>query len=267
MMNQLCKVTFISTLVVLCGCLQMQTVITVKRDGSGTVRQRLVMKREIVMMMNAFSNQAKEGRAKKTSGLFDQQELRKKAASMGVTYVSGKKISTESGDGYEAVYSFKDINRISVGESPDAQAGIIPGIEADSSKPKKKITFEITKGSPASLVIHLPPSEKNKQSGHDTTKPQNVDDDLMMAKMILKGMRITTVVEVQGLVTESDATFREGQKITLINVDFDKLLDDETLVRKAMEYHDIPEDEATELMKKHPGLAIEQKKQIVVRFK
>ncbi len=257
------------TLVFLCGCLQTQTVITVKRDGSGTVRQRLVMKREIAMMMTAFSNQVQAEGGKKSWGIFDERELRNKARSMGqgVRYVSGKKISSAWGEGYEAVYSFKDINTLSVQESPDVQTDMSRRMLADSTKEKKFITFEFTKGSPAALVIHLPSSDKNKQSERDTTKKQNVNDDLMMAKMILKEMRISTVVQVQGSVTESDATFRDGGKITLINVDFDKLLDDETLLRKAMEYHDIPEDEATELMKKHPGLAIEQKKLIAVRFK
>ena len=268
-MKQFWKAIAASALLVLCGCLQTSTIIKVKRDGSGTVLQRVLIKKEIAMMMSAFSSQMEGGGAKKKSGLFDEKELRSKAATMGegVKYVSGKKISSKTGDGYEVVYSFKDISKLSVEESPDVQTTIGSGQQQDSSQQKKKLTFEFTKGSPAALVIHQPPTEKGKSAEKDSAKKQNVDDNLLMAKTVLKDMKISTVIEVQGSVVESDASFQDRSTVTLINVDFEKLLGDETLLRKAMEYQEIPENEANELMKKYPGLKLERRKTVTVRFR
>ena len=84
------------------GCMEIETVVRVKPDGSGTITERLVMSNEIVDMMKEM---APEGQP---AELYNEQELRDAAPSYGesVTYVSAKDVETEFGKGYEASYAF-----------------------------------------------------------------------------------------------------------------------------------------------------------------
>ncbi|MGH2569372.1 MAG: hypothetical protein ACRDGA_13625, partial [Bacteroidota bacterium] len=134
---------------------------------------------------------------------------------------------------------------------------------------KKFITFGFTKGSPATLVVRVPQSGREKPAKKEAEEKKEEDNDrgFAMAKMMLKDLKISSVVELQGSVVESNATFREGSKVTLLDVDFDKLLDDENLLRDAMRYQDVQEEEAKELMKKYPGLKVELNKEVRVRFR
>ena len=114
----------------------------------------------------------------------------------------------------------------------------------------------------------MPPSNRNKDTKDEPEDEQEeTESGIEMARMMLKDLRISTVVEVQGTVVESDASFRDKSKITLMDIDFSKLLADENLIRKAMKRNDISDDEARELMKEYPGLKIELNKTTTVRFR
>jgi len=263
---------------VLAGCLEVQTTVSVKPDGSGTVRERVLVKSDMLIMMMKMAKSMKEdgdeNGKKKKSGLFDEQELREKAETMGegVTYKSGKILSSDDGEGYEATYAFKDINTLHVSETPDIEPPSPSSPDEDEGEEekseKKEITFEFTKGSPATLVVHVPPSNRNKDTKDEPEDEQEeTESGIEMARMMLKDLRISTVVEVQGTVVESDASFRDKSKITLMDIDFGKLLADENLIRKAMKRNDISDDEARALMKEYPGLKIELNKTTTVRFR
>jgi hypothetical protein len=83
---------------VLAGCMEIETVVRVNPDGSGTITERLVMSNEIVEMMKEM---APEGQPVE---LFNEQELLDAAPGYGtgVTYVSANNVETEFGKGYEA---------------------------------------------------------------------------------------------------------------------------------------------------------------------
>ncbi|MGH2569406.1 MAG: hypothetical protein ACRDGA_13795, partial [Bacteroidota bacterium] len=111
------------SLIVLSGCLQLQRVVTVKPDGSGTIRERVVLKSQMAIMMISLAKQMKGEGKKKDEGIFDEGELREKASTMGegVTYLSGKKLPQEEGEGYEVVYAFEEINKVLMSDTPDIQ--------------------------------------------------------------------------------------------------------------------------------------------------
>ena len=270
------RILSLITLVLLCafvlsGCLEVQTTINVKRDGSGTVRELVIIKSDMLRMMMTVAKKMKndDEDGKKNSELFDEKELREKAETMGegVAYKSGKKISTDDGDGYEAVYVFKDINTLRVDQDPNIQPS--SSSDEDDNKDKKEITFEFRKGSPATLIVHVPPTKRGMENEEETEEQEDEDTEsgIEMARMMLKDLKISSVIEVQGTVVESDATFREKSKITLMDIDFGELLEDENLIRKAMKRNDISDEEAKELMKEYPGLKIELNRTTTVRFR
>jgi hypothetical protein len=263
--------------VLLAGCLQVQTVVKVKPDGSGTIEERAVMKGQMAMMMMAMSQmddeQGDTKKKKKKSGLFSEEEMKKRAAEMGegVRFVSGKEIMVDDGQGYEAVFAFKDIGKLKLSESPDVNPmGSSSGEkeQGEEKKEKKYVTFAFTKGSPATLTVYMPPREKKEKSKKvEKKEDQEMKAGMAMARAMFKDLKFSSVIQVQGSIVETDATFRDGSTVTLFDVDFDKLMSDETLMSKAMENEDLSEEEAKELMKKYPGIKIETNKATKIRFR
>lgn len=258
------------------GCLQVQTVVKVKPDGSGTIEERTVMKGQMAMMMMAMSQMDDEQgdtKKKKKSGLFSEEEMNKRATEMGegVTFVSGKEIKVDDGQGYEAVFAFKDISKLKLSESPDVNPmGSSSGEKNEEEKKEKKyVTFAFTKGSPATLTVYMPPREKKEKSKKVEKKEddQDMKAGMAMARAMFKDLKFSSVIQVQGSIVETDATFRDGSTVTLFDVDFDKLMSDETLMSKAMENEDLSDEEAKELMKKYPGIKIETNKVTKIRFR
>ena len=110
----------ISALLILNGCIDVQTRINVNKDGSGTIRETMLLSRETVMMLQGFkSGFGDSAKSKDDIDLFKENELRKKAADYGsgVTYVSGEKISKDGQEGYTVLYKFKDINKLRMNEN------------------------------------------------------------------------------------------------------------------------------------------------------
>lgn len=257
------------------GCLQVQTVVKVKPDGSGTIEERTVMKGQMAMMMMAMSqmgNDQGDPKKRTKSGLYSEEEMKKRAAEMGegVTFVSGKEIKVEDGQGYEAVFAFKDISTLKLSESPDVNPMGSSSDEGNEGgkKEKKYVTFAFTKGSPATLTVYMPPREKKEKTKTVEKKDdQEMKAGMAMARAIFKDLKFSSVIQVQGSIVETDATFRDGSTVTLFDVDFDKLMADETLMSKAMESEDLSDEEAKELMKKYPGIKIETNKATKIRFR
>jgi hypothetical protein len=265
-------------IVLLVGCLQVHTVVKVKPDGSGTIEERAVMKGQMAMMMMAMAQmQDEQGDAKQKSRFYSEEEMNKRAAEMGegVRFVSVKEIKVDDGQGYEAVFAFKDISTLKLSESPAVNPlGTRTKEEGEGEqrgkerKEKKYVTFAFAKGNPATLTVYMPPREKKEQSKKEEKKDdQDMKAGIAMARAMFKDFKFSSVIQVQGSIVETDATFREGSTVTLIDVDFDKLMSDENLVNKAMENEDISEEEARELMKRYPGLKIELNKATRIRFR
>jgi hypothetical protein len=255
---------------VLGGCLQVHTVVTVNQDGSGTVKETLIFGRQLALMMRAFERM---GDDEKKTEVFDEEKLRKEAVlkGEGVTYVSGKAITSRDGEGYEAVYAFKDISKLQLNQNPGGKfSGMgMMGTTSDSGDKKEILTFAFTRGTPATLVINMP--ERTLKEPDAKQDPEPTDDeedtDTEMARMMLGDLRISTVVEVVGSIVETNASFRTGSRVTLVEIDFDKLLDDKEFLREARRLENVSKEEARRLMEKHSGLKFELNDRVRVRFR
>lgn len=94
-------IAIILALLILPGCFQVDTVIKVNRDGSGTVEETMLVSRKLLTqmseMMQGFAGQ--DANSSKTKAqppdIYDPAKLKAKAVEMGrgVTYASGKKSS------------------------------------------------------------------------------------------------------------------------------------------------------------------------------
>lgn len=261
----------IATLAV-AGCMEIETVVRVKPDGSGTITERLVMSNEIVDMMKEM---APDGQP---AELYNEQELRDAAPGYGegVTYVSAKDVETEFGKGYEASYAFADINKIRVGQDPgDKMPGDGPVEGEDDAG--NFTTFTMQPDSPAELVIHWP-VDKAESKSVETTETASTDEApveqsaeeqeaaMEMMKMAFKDMRMSMHVEVAGSVVDSNATHLNGSRVTLVDIAFAEFLNSEEAMTKMASNSEQSVADMKEMMALIPGLKMEIEPEVTVRF-
>ncbi|NIR14348.1 MAG: hypothetical protein GWN86_10540, partial [Desulfobacterales bacterium] len=149
------------TLLALAGCFQMDMLIKVNPDGSGTIEQTVLMKDDFIEQMKSM-NQAftPEGEEPEEFSLLNEEELKQSASTLGkgVKYVKATPIKKPGFEGYTAIYSYKDINDLNIDQNP---GGEMPGNEAQEKSPEF-ITFKFKKGKTSELTINMP-EEKAKR--------------------------------------------------------------------------------------------------------
>ncbi len=263
---------FVVLLFSLAGCLEVSTIVSVKPDGTGTIAERMLMSKASLSQMSSLTEGSKKGQA---GQMPDKAVLEKKSREIGegVHFVSVHPVVTKTHEGYEALYAFRDINLLQLNPNPDT------GISADSASgeqaPKKKkqyVRFILKQGTPSRLVIVM---DQEKEAGLSNSPaaptPRQNPEQLKMAtgimKQFLKGMRVFMAVDINGSILRTNATHRKEKRITLIDVDFDKLLGNpKQFASFAALGSDPTSVEAQKIMKKIPGIKLETQKEVEVSF-
>ena len=240
------------------GCLKSTTTIELKPDGSGTIVQENAVTAEALAMMKglASSQNAKDV----PQDLFSQEQAVKTAETMGVTFVSGEPIKTATHEGFRAHYKFDDITKIkfNMQQGPEAMAGAGAG-----SQPPFGFTF--ARGASSSLLtIQMPEQAPGAFPGmpkgtSDAEKAQAAQAMAMM-KMMLKGMFVDISLALDGRIIKSNATHVEGSKITLLQMDFDKMIADDATMQKLEAASDL------KALANVPGLKIATDPKLVIEF-
>ena len=225
------------------------------------------MSSAMVEQIKSLQSQFQDSNQKsKPFSLLDKGELTRRAEAMGpgVSVASTKKIKRPWGEGYQAIYAFQDINALKLQQNPAKKAPAF-GQQEGSEKKEDVVTFRFAKGSPANLTIDITQRAWEK----DTTEQQVEEADSGTEKMMLemlKGLRFTNTVEVQGRIQKTNAGYRDGSKITLVDVDFEKLVSDKEQFKKVSKSKPKSLEEAKALFKDVPGLKFETNSTVTVRF-
>jgi hypothetical protein len=283
------------------GCIQDTTVIHVKPDGSGTIEETTLFSNSMLELMESFSDgmavsetpkddQAKEDRAKgephtgkeKTrddllAKMVKDAEMRAATFGKAVTFISAKPVKAESGSGYTALYAFQDINLVKVNQNPSDK---VDGQKAEKSElpPKEEfLLFQFTKGSPAKLVISFP---SQKDIVGDTPSPPDTpkaDEDLTrkgedpqaseMMKNLFQDMRVKISLHCEGAIVTTNATYREDSTVTLMEMDFGKIMSNAALLHKLNTVKPQSIEETKALLKNVEGLKIETNNPVTIEFK
>ncbi len=211
------------------GCFESTTLITVRKDGAGQILQRTFISQQAEgLMAVAAMAQGQNGAANMPNINLTSNEFIQAAANMGegVTFVKARKLKKESGEeGSEAMFAFKDINKLKVSLTPDTTAGAVPSA-------KEVSPFQFTKGVNPTLSITIPHDKirrpNNSKTANDPTAKAMMQQ---MMKPLLAGMKISIFVEVSGQLTDSDATYisaspnsRFKNRITMADVNMDNIL-------------------------------------------
>jgi hypothetical protein len=284
----------------LCGCIQDTIVIHVKPDGSGTIEETSLISNSIIEVMESFTSaiggpdEGKSGQDKKETIKDDSQKEAKKssdemiakmvkdaelrAATYGasVKFVSAKPVTTDTGSGSFAVYSFHDINQVRVNQNPSDKLNSQKA-EKDASPPKEEfLLFTFVQGSPSKLVVTLP-AQKNAAVGSPATPETAIGDEdksnkeadaqaMEMMKEIFKDMKLVISLKFEGTIVKTNASYRDGSMITLVEMDFNKFLDNADLLKQLSAAKPKSIEETKTLLKNVKGLKFEMNNPVTVEF-
>jgi hypothetical protein len=275
-------IAIILALLVLPGCFQVDTVIKVNQDGSGTVEETMLVSKKLLAQMNemmqGFAGQAGNKGKNKVQPLdiYDPAKLKAKAAEMGsgVTYTSGKKVTTDKFMGYRAVYAFTDINKLLLNQNRSKDLTAAPAtIDDGSSKKREPVMFRFSKGSPATLTIRQPEdTSTGKTSKEEKHEVQAVEDknrtgaDAEQFREMVEGLKFSLTVEVRGNIVQTNATYHEGSRITVMELDFDKLLGNPEQIARLNRLQPKSFEDVRELARNIPGMKVDLNKELTVTF-
>ena len=261
----------------LAGCFQVDQVITLSPDGSGIIEETFMISRKVSESMGALaggmSEQAgAEGSVKappKEQSFFKDEEIKKRGERYGedVRFVRMERVANQQFEGYKAVYSFKNINKLRLDQGPPG----MPGQAGQGSEPAPSGTeFVFTPGKTARLIVK---QQKKKAAAEgeisDTTPParESSAEELAMVRQMFDGLRIFTTLVIKGKVIDSNATHRTGSTITLAEIDFGKILDKPELLAKMAAVPPGDQTAAMEMIRNFPGMKIDMNDELRISFR
>jgi hypothetical protein len=213
------------------GCLSVTTLVRVKADGSGTLQRTAITNPQALdVLMEEADRQAGTPKGEKPGGPVEpsvpspqlsEAETRALAAEFGegVTFLSLESIDKPDARGATINLAFADVRTLRINPTNRFRAG---GTVAPP-KPEDFVRFRFGKafsGNPQLTVI---------MGGlkADPSKPSRLPKDakeLALAQRVFKGMRLLVAVDVEGTVVKSTSPFVQGSRVTLMDLEFDKLL-------------------------------------------
>jgi hypothetical protein len=243
------------------GCFQMTTVMKLQGDGSGTIEHRMLFTAKALQQLKQFSMLG--GGGGQAVDPTSEQQAREMASALGpgVTYVTSTPVSTPTGQGRDAVYAFSDVGQLRVAAQPATPGGATiraQGLSSDA----ESVTFSLSHETNGNAVLHIlvPQPALVEAMSSSSVTPQQI----AMAKTMLAGARIALTVEPAGTLVQTTSPFVEGQRVTLLDIDLDQVLKDETLIAK-LQAAKTP-DEIKAAVREVPGLKVSLEREITIEF-
>ncbi len=260
------------------GCIDVQTDVRVALDGSGVVHERVLIANKTVKMLRNMASMF-GGDDAGVPGLIDEKKLRAQAEAMGpgVKLDSVRPTRTDKGEGYTAVFSFHDVNGLRLDQNPGGKAPSAGTTGKDSAQRPEYVTFEFHGGEIAELIVHTtvasttdtalaPRADTNASRPATASTMSGGQQTVAMMKELFDGFRVAMSVTVDGDILETNAAFLEGSRVTLLEMDFGKLLDDPDKLEALTEHNPQNLADAKELMRAIPGIRVELAPLVRIKF-
>jgi hypothetical protein len=243
------------------GCLQNETTITLKKDGSGTIVEETLLGAQMMAMMTQF---AQPGQPDPIAEIFSEDKAKAKAAKFGegVGYVKTELFEKDGRKGARKHYTFADINNItaSPGDAVEDLGGDQPAAEGE--KEKENVKFAYADGK---LKIIVPPTDFDdmKMEGEEGADPQQT----AMMEQMMADMRITMKLVIADGIAETNASHVGGDTVTLFDVQVGKMLGHKNALKKISETAKTDMDAAKAEFSKLDGIKVETKDDVTVTVK
>lgn len=255
----------------LMGCFESLVLIHVNKDGSGTIEETVVVSDSFMELMKSFGEPGSE-EEEQPEDTVDEEQLAQKAAGMGegVRLVSAEPVRTDRGSGYKAIYSFSNINDIRVNQNPGENVTAPSMGEEEEAPVEEWLRFDFKQGGTATLEILYPQEpviEEQEESAEGEVDMESNPEMMDMMRQLYQDMHIGLAVEVDGTITDTNASYVDGSKVTLMDVDFAKILEDEEKFKELLSANPKTIEEMKEVIQDNPGIRVEIAENIRISFR
>ena len=246
------------------SCLQNETTITLNKDGSGTVVEETFLGEKMLGMMTQF---AQPGQPDPVAEMFSEDKAKAKTKAMGegVEYVKTEMIDKDGRKGARMHYKFADINKLKASPSGavDGFKDQTPGGEEEKEDTKESIRFSYADGT---LKIITPPADFGDMGLPGDEGSENPEMEAMMTEM-MADMRLTLKLKIADGIGSSNATYTEGDTVTLFDVQVGKMLAQKDALKKIGEIGKTDKEAAKAAFAKLDGIKAETKEDVTVTIK
>ena len=257
----------LSLISLLCGCFNASTAVTVKKDGSGTVTETVLITETVAAWTGTNSAEA---------NLYSHKlRCRDRAINMGrgVTLGTVEEVRTNGMTGFKAVYAFKDVRHLAVDQQPDLS--ILGNLVQGKTTGSLPVTFGLDMSSSPTLVVNFPKPRTPANSLAQTLVPPMpkgiVADERAVIRTLFKNFRIQLSITAQGGVVSPKAShIASGGKDTafLLDLDIAKTLEDDRQLDKLLALGQINDmDTARARLSGAAGIKIEPAERIEIVFR
>jgi hypothetical protein len=163
------------------------------------------------------------------------------------------------------VYAFTDINQLRVNPQPAPPGGLTVRADGVDSR-GKAITFALTRQENGNALLTVAVPLPELPAGGLTSRAGGASspDQVAMLKQMFAGARVTIAVEPTGTLVHTSSPFVEGSRVTLLDVNVDQLLKDETFLPRVQAAKTA--DEMKAILQEAPGLKINFDRVITIEF-
>lgn len=238
------------------SCLQQHTTLSLNKDGSGTITEATILGAQMLAMMGAageggdpLAQMLEQAKAKSADAIAKMGE--------GVSVKEVKPLNEGGNKGIVVVYEFKDINKLKyafgqgLGDGPE---------EGEESEP---IDISYKDG-----VLTINNKYEKPEAGEEDTDNEEMDEaGLAMAQQMMGDMRISLSLDFPGGIAETNASHVDGSKVTVMDMDFGKLIAQQDKFKEFMKAKPESPAEAKELLKGVEGVKIETAEKLTVKLK
>lgn len=260
----------------LSSCFQEETTIHLNKDGSGTLVEETRLNGLMLSMISIDPAPAGAEATHKgpLEDLLSEDKAKETAADLGegVTFVKVEPVTVGASKGARVTYRFTDINKLQICMDEGLEKMNSDDGEPDAAKRANKkenaMGFSYKDG-----VLTIRPNQKMKGDKADAEKKPDaaitMDDAQGMAamKQMCTDMKVSLRLVADSGIAESNASHRDGDTITLMEMDMNKLMEKPENMKKLSKLDQENPAAAMEAMKGIDGVKAELKSEITVKLK
>jgi hypothetical protein len=251
------------------GCFQMTTVVKVNGDGSGTIDHTMLVTKQALAQLRNFGALS-GGRGGATLDLTSEEQARALVDSLGpgVAYISSTPIDNGLSQGRQTTYAFTDVGQIRISQQP--QTGGLSVRTQEFNPAGGDITCSLTHEANGNAVMHINLPELNLNlsnanlGGGTTAGNPALGQQLAMVRALLAGARVSISVEPAGQLVKTNSPFVDGSRVTLLEVDLDKVLGNEAVLTALQSA--TTSDQLKAALKDVPGLKMVMDREVTIEF-
>lgn len=253
----------------LSSCLQNETTIHLNKDGSGTLVEQTTLGGQLMAMLDQLSALGGEQGLDPVKEMLSEAKAKAKAQKMGegVTFDKAEPVTVGSGKGAKVTYRFSDINQLKVIPG-DGMSDLSP-MPSEASQGEKGAPVTFTYGG-GKLTIKMPDPVKGAGApagGPDMKDMASNPQAEAAMKEMMGDMKMSFKIVVDSGIAETDASHRDGNTVTLMEMEMGKLLDSADGFKKLTSVDQNDPVAAMEAMKDLPGIKMETKKSVSIELK